>query len=332
MVVKTVFMRKSALVAAIAALLACASVVFAQGPRKFDWAPANRETVQLDPANYYGGRTYHPGSDGGNLHVDITSQKPVTVFMADAAEWSAALQRPDVLATVHELCPRTHVTQTTYTCFIPGQPMTLVIQDERPSTGKTVIAGISAALAADSRVGYVARVGLASLLAGGTTAKKQLTSPNSIQIQYYRWTCVADCLQPRFEWIRQVREEYKLSPFMKIYGGFTPDSDGEEVSIIVKSSVPLLVALLPSNVADRLHENRAALEGALEKAACQQRAVQKLQFQCTVNISDGPQSLVVVPEDQSRVPHKKVKIDWFADECVANCAPPPPPAPANRNP
>lgn len=312
----------------MAALLACAGAAWAQGPRRFDWTPANRETVQLGAANYYGGRTYHPGPDGGNLHVDINSQKPVTVFMADAAEWSAALQRPDVLATIHELCPRTHVTQTTYTCFIPGRPMTLVIQDERPSTGKAVIAGISAALDADNRPGYAAGVGLASLLAGGTMAKKHLTDPNAVQVQYYSWSCVANCVQPRFEWIPQVREEYKLTPFMKIYGGFAPDSDGEQVSISIDSKVPLIVALLPSPVADRLHESRPALEAALDHASCQQRAVQKLQFQCTVNLADGPQSLVVVPEDQSRVPHKKVKLVWFADACVANCLPPAPPPPA----
>lgn len=306
-----------------------------QGPRKFGWIRANDETARLDPANYYGGRTYRPSPDGGSLHVDIKAQQPVTVFMAQAEEWSYALQHPEVMATLHEVCPRTHVTETTFTCFI-SEPMTLVVQDERPSTGKAVVASLGAALdQSDNAATRVASVGLAALLSGGTRAKKHFTAPNDVHVQYYRWDCVENCVQPQFEWVRVANEEYKLTPYMKIYSGYTPSVDGEQVSVYIKAPVPMIVAIVPSSLAAQLHESRQALEGVLDKVTCQQRAAQKLQFQCTFNVADGPQSLVVVPENDNRVPHKKTKVDWQADECVANCPAPQQPSgpqPASQQP
>jgi hypothetical protein len=314
----------------VAALLfgaAFASAVFAQqGPRKFGWIPANQETARLDPANYYGGRTYHPSAGGGNMHVDIKAEQPVTIFMAGAEEWSYALQHPEAMATVHQVCPRTHVTETTYTCFI-SQPMTLVIQDERASTGKAVVASLGAALdQSDNAATRVASAGLSALLSGGTPAKRHFTDPNDVHVQYFRWDCVENCVQPEFQWIRVANEQYKLTPYMKIYSGYTPDLDGEQVSVFIKSPVPMIVALVPSGVAAQLHDSRQALENALEKVQCQQRGIQKLQFQCAFNVADGPQSLVVVPEDDSRVPHKKTEVVWQANECVANCPAPQQPA------
>ena len=44
-----------------------------------------------------------------------------------------------------------------------------------------------------------------------------------------------------------------------------------------------------------------------------------LQFECTFNVSDGPQSLIVVPEAGTNVPRKKAEIEMLAARCVANC-------------
>jgi len=101
--------------------------------------------------------------------------------------------------------------------------------------------------------------------------------------------------------------------------GPTPDHDAEQVSIKIKSPVPMLVAMVPSQVANQLHAKPDQLEPALEKSPCQQRAVQSLQFQCTFNLSDGPQSLIVVPESTAKVPHKKAEIEMQAVKCIANC-------------
>jgi hypothetical protein len=83
-----------------------------------------------------------------------------------------------------------------------------------------------------------------------------------------------------------------LSSSLKVYGGYAPDRDGEVVSIKVKAPVPMLVAMVPSSVANQLHDKPEILEPALEKKACQQRGVQSQTFQCTFNAADGPQSLI----------------------------------------
>jgi len=44
-----------------------------------------------------------------------------------------------------------------------------------------------------------------------------------------------------------------------------------------------------------------------------------MEFQCTFDVTDGPQSLIVVPEQTERVPGKKAEISMFAAKCVANC-------------
>ncbi|MDE3170128.1 MAG: hypothetical protein KGL75_08295 [Acidobacteriota bacterium] len=316
-------MKTKGAVTLFCAVALASAAAFAQGARKFGWIPVNAEAARLDPANYYGGRTYHPSAGGGNMHVQIKAQQPVTIFMTAAGEWSYALQHPEAMATIHQDCARTHVTDTTYTCFIT-EPMTLVIEDERASTGKAVFASVGAALdETNNPASRVASVGLAAMLSGGSRAKRHFTAPNDVNVQYFRWDCVENCVQPEFQWVRVTEEQYKLTPYMKIYSGYAPDLDGEQISVSIKSPVPMVVALVPSSVASQLHENRQALESALDKVTCQQRAVQKLQFQCTFNIADGPQSLIVAPENDSRVPHKKADVEWFADKCVANCQPPP---------
>jgi hypothetical protein len=91
------------------------------------------------------------------------------------------------------------------------------------------------------------------------------------------------------------------------------------------------VALVPSSVANQLHGKPDMLEPALEKTSCQQRGVQSQTFECTFNAADGPQSLIVVPEDTGKVPHKKTEVEFFASKCVANCTLPPENASASAN-
>jgi hypothetical protein len=65
------------------------------------------------------------------------------------------------------------------------------------------------------------------------------------------------------------------------------------------------------------------LESALEKNYCQQRGqqrgVQSLQFECKFDLSDGHQSLIVVPEASGKVPKKKAESQMWAAKCVAKC-------------
>jgi hypothetical protein len=288
----------------------------------FGWLPANSESVRLDPANYHTGRTYHPSSRGSSNHVGIKSQQAVTVFMATEAEWNAALQNPLNIGQLRRYCVQENVVNTTYVCEMPVEPMTLVIQDQRGggTSGGTVFAGVGAVLdqgetAAEHRIA----AGLAAVMAAKAATPRKFASPNDVQIQYYRWDCVENCIQPEFEWTEQVREKYQLSGFLKVYGGFTPDHDAEPVSIRIKAPVPMLVAMLPSSTANQLHARPELLEEALTKTTCQQRGVQTLVFECKFDVMDGPQSLIVVPEETAKVPHKKAEIEMSAARCVANC-------------
>jgi hypothetical protein len=306
--------------------LAFAGTASAQ-QKAFEWQPANDEAVRLDPANYHTGRTYRPGPQGGNIHVDIESQRPVTIFLTGEGEWNRALQYPETMGTLRTVCLREHVVKTTYLCDLPAEPMTLVVRDDRGSPESAAFAGLGEVLKRDSAVLNNAAgdaigvgVGLASVLKGQVSPARHFKSPNDVHIQYYRWACISNCFPPEFQWIRQAKEKYELTSFLKVYGGYAPDRDGEVVSIKIKAPVPMLVAVVPSSVANQLHSKPEMLEPALEKNSCQQRGVQSQTFQCTFNAADGPQSLIVVPEDMGKIPHKKAEIEFFASKCVANCA------------
>ena len=305
------------------ALGALSGPCYGQQQRVFNWLPGNDESVRLDPANYHSGLTYHPAGNGGNIQVDIRAEKPVTIFLTGAEEWRVAVQHPEAIANLRQVCMREHVVETRYACFVPPEAMTLIIRDDRYSPDSSVFAGLGTVLDPNNQVERAVGVGIAAVLAARDaheSSKREFKSPNDVHIQYYRWDCVENCVQPEFQWTEQVKEKYELTSFLKVYGGFTPDHDGEQVSIKIKSPVPMVVAMLPSQIADQLHSRPEALETALEKNSCQQRGVQSLQFACTFNLGDGPQSLVVVPEEGTRMPnHKKAEIEMQAARCVANC-------------
>ena len=313
---------KAASICAFLLTLAAGPALAQQSQQKiFDWLPANDESVRLDPANYHTGRTYRPSAQGGNIHVDIQAQKPVTIALTYADDWNYALQHPDFIVSLRYLCLQEHVVKTTYVCDLPPQPMTLIIRDERNDPDRAVFAGLGAVLKSDSDVDRAVDVGIETVLTGQGSVTRQFVAPNDLHIQYYRWACVSNCIQPEFQWIRQIKEKYDLTPILKVYGGFAPERDGEQVSVRIKSPAPMIVALLPSQIADQLHGKPDLLQPALEKSACQQRGVQSLTFECTFNSADGPQSLVVVPEPGASVPsHKKAEIEMQAVKCVANCA------------
>jgi hypothetical protein len=317
---------KPTLAFALLGILVFAGTASAQ-QKIFEWQPGNDEAVRLDPANYHTGKTYRLG---GGIHVDIEAQQPVTIFLTGEGEWNQALQYPETIGTLRMLCLREHVVKTTYLCDLPPEPMTLIVRDDRGSAESAAFAGLGEVLKRDGAVlntpvgnAVGAGVGLAAVLKAQGSPARHFKSPNDVHIQYYRWVCISNCFPPQFQWIQQAKEKYELTSFLKVYGGYTPDRDGQTVSIKVKSPVPMLVALIPSTVADQLHGKPEMLEPALEKNPCQQRGVQSQTFRCTFNIADGPQSLIVVPESGASIPHKKAEIEFLAWKCIVNCALPP---------
>jgi hypothetical protein len=269
--------------------------------RVFDWVRASTEVAQLDPADWHAGRVYHPAEHGGNMHIDIQAKLPVTVALAPNDQWNAMLQHPEMPPRLEFLCLRDHVVTTTYECHLPNdRPMVLLVRDERaPGRERAVM----------QNIGAVFGVGL----------PRKFVSPNDLAITYYGWDCVRFCVQPEFGWSVLVKEKYELSTTPKVYSLLNPERDGQPVWIRIKAPIPMTVALLPSIVADKIYDNPSSLSSALESTPCKQRGVQSLSFSCNVNLADGRQSLVVLPEPRASVPHKKAEIEMQSQECREHC-------------
>jgi hypothetical protein len=279
-------------------LVSFAAVAAAQQDKIFDWVRASDEAAQLDPMDYHAGRVYSPGTQGGNLHVDIQSELPVTIALAPNDEWSTALQHPGPVPHLELLCMREHVVNTTYECHLPNdRPMVLLVRDER-RPDRAIVQGIGAVM------GHGAR---------------RFVSPNDLKITYYRWDCVQNCIQAEFQWSVLLKEKYELSAAPKVYSLLSPERNGQPVWIRVKAPVPMTIALLPSEVADKIYDDPSTLATALQGTSCKQRGVQSLNFSCKVNLGDGRQSLLVVPEGRGSVPHKKAEIEMQSLQCTEHC-------------
>jgi hypothetical protein len=281
-------------------LFVCAAIASAWAqqvpPRTFDWVRASVESVQLDPADYHTARVYRPGPDGGNMHVIIEARQPVTLAMTGAEEWTAAQAHPETWGNLEYRCLREHVTSTTYEChLLPSRPMVLVIHDER-TPERAIVQGIGAIL--------------------GKGGVRMLVSPNDVAITYHSWSCVANCVQPEFQWVRLVKEKYELSAVPRLYSILTPEQDGQKLWMKIKAPVPMTLGVLPAALADQIYDKPDQLGSALAQTSCKQRGVQTMEFDCFFNLADGPQSLLVVPDEKS---HKKAEIEVQTYKCVEHC-------------
>jgi hypothetical protein len=267
-------------------------------PKTYDWVRASDEIVQLDPADYHTGRVYRPGPDGGNMHVIIQAKQPVTLAMTWAEDWNAAQMHPETWGNLEYRCMREHVTSTTYECHLPpGRSMVLVMHDER-TPDRAILQGIGVIL--------------------GKNGGRQLLSPNDVEITYHSWSCVANCVQPEFDWVRLVKEKYELSPVPKLYSILVPEHDGQKLWMKIKAPMPMTLAVMPSTMADKVYEKPDELGSAVAQTSCKQRGVQSMEFDCIFNLADGPQSLLVLPSGPLKS-HKKAEIEVQTLKCVANC-------------
>jgi hypothetical protein len=300
-------------------------------PKLFNWVAADSETVRLDPAKYYTSRTYNPSPQGGNVQVQIQARYPVTLAMVEPSAWTDATERPTAAKNVKNIsytCVQQHLLNTTYSCHLGGfWPQVLVIRDEREDDRDH-----DHDRAGDHGTGAAPR-GISPGMAGSALVDREeerdgeryeeqrAPSPNDVRIQYYSWSCVQSCDQPDFGWVRQVKEKYDLTNVMKVYAGLLPDHNGTQVSIKVKSPVPMAVAVLPSPIAGQLYGKPDMFESAVAGSSCQQRGVQSSTFQCTLNLADGPQSLVLFPEAGVNIPnHKKAEVEVQTVKCIDNCS------------
>jgi hypothetical protein len=280
-----------------ATLLFCTLAANSHAQTPTIWTPANSETILLEPAGLHAGRVYYPAVGGGDMHVQIGSRYPVTVAMAWADEWNAAM-RPGAPANLSFLCVKEHVTNAIYECHLPSErPMIITFRDERRPE-KPVLSTVGAILGPGAR---------------------PFISPNDLHIQYY------NCLQPEFHWRRILNEKYDITPVPKVYSLMTPDHDGQELSVKIKSPIPLTVALLPSHLADQVYDKTVTLTSALDQTGCKERGVQSMSFNCTFNVANGTQTLLILP-DIDFSGHKKATVEANTVKCVERCEllPPPP--------
>jgi hypothetical protein len=238
--------------------------------------------------------------------IPLDSRYPVTVAMTWADEWNAAMQNPEASPNFSFLCMKEHVTNSIYECHLPSErPMILTFRDERKPQ-KPIVATIGVVLGPGAR---------------------PFMSPNDLHIQYYSWSCVNNCILPEFHWRRILNEKYEITPAPKVYSLMTPDHDGQELSVKIKSPIPLTIALLPSHLADQVYDKTVTLTAALDQTGCKERGVQSMTFNCTFNVADGTQTLLILPDiDVSG--HKKATVEANTVRCVDHCEllnPPPNP-------
>jgi len=282
-----------------ATLLVCAfaTVAYAQDNRVFDWTPANTETIPMEPASLHGGRIYHPAAGGGNMHVQIESHYPVTVAMTWADAWNTAMQHPDSPVNFDFLCLKEHLTSGIYECHLPSERLMIITFRDERRPEKPVVSTIGAILGPGVR---------------------QFISPNDVHIQYYSWTCVNNCVQPCFGWRRILDEKYQITPVPKVYSLMTPDHDGQELNVKIKSPIPLTVALLPSHLADQVYDRTVSLTDALDQTGCKERGVQSMSFHCTFNVANGTQTLLIRP-DIDFSGNKKATVEVETVKCTDHC-------------
>ena len=295
-------------------------------PKLFDWVRADSEILRLDPANYYTSRTYRPGPQGGNMQVDIEAKYPVTIAMVDPSKWTDATEHPSTIRNVNNIdysCVQQHTVQGRYTCHMGGfWPQVLVVRDERDGGHEDHGGDHGQAKSANAASApQVVPVSAAGATLSNGNAGRAFTAPNDVRIQYYSWRCVQACDQPDFGWVQQIKEKYELTRILKLYVGIAADHDGAQVSIKVKSPVPMAIAVLPSAVAGQLYGKPDMFESAIASSSCQQRGVQSSTFQCKLNVADGAQSLVLMPEAGVDIPnHKKAEVEVQSVKCIDNCA------------
>ena len=205
------------------------------------------------------------------------------------------MQNPDAPVNFEFLCVKEHVTSTTYECHLPSErPMIITFHDERRPQ-KPVVTTIGVIL--------------------GPGARQFMSRPTIVHIQYYAWNCVDNCVLPEFHWRRILNEKYDVTPAPKVYSLMTPDHDGQELSVKIKSPIPLTIALLPSHLADQVYDKTVSLTDALRPNRMQgtRRPVDELQLQLQrrqrhANAAHSPgHHLLRTQESQRRGQHGEVR-------------------------
>jgi hypothetical protein len=278
-------------------LLLLTSLALAQD-KVFGWLAGTPQSYQLELGRWQAIGNYNPGPI--HLRINVQASNSIAMALMRASDWNAAQGDSEELRRADLICPAQGIVQSTYTCNLDSvtEPMVLVVHDDR---------------SAGDAIGRALHRGMRAAAEGMVEHTEATFTP-------MHWGCVQNCYGPQYAWFNVVHEKFQIMPLAKTYGPLTPDMDDQQVSVKVKSPVPMLVAILPVATADRLRANPSQADALLEGVACKQRAVQSTQFTCKLYLRDGTQQVVLMPEPGVEVKKKKANIDVLAMRCTVNCA------------
>jgi hypothetical protein len=269
----------------------------AAGQKRFAWVPDNTQSYRLEPAHWQAVMTF----DRQPIHIrmGVEAAHPVSLGLVPLEDWKHAQENKQKLGSLPMTCAAQGVVHTTYTCDLETHTtdMVLVVRDQRSAV---------------DAVGMAIAIGI-------RRAAERMASTNVVTFTMMRWACVEYCNGPAFAWVNLFKEKFKLTPIAKTYGPVTPDHDGAEIRFKMKAPMPMIVAVMPVVAADNLRANPAQADSLLAGVPCKQRAAQSATFSCKLNVKDGVQQIVLMPEPGASLKKKKMEVEIAMTRCIANC-------------
>lgn len=292
-------MRKTIL--SVLILISAAGMGYAQ-QKEYGWVPQSESTFRIGPGYHNGVAVFQPhGWEAIRIRMDINSHYPVSVGVVPLSDWNEAARDHERLEHLNYDCLMRDVVKANFTCnFYASYTARIVVVRDMRRADRAIIAGAGVPFA---------RATLNQLLA------------NDVRVTPYRWDCTANCDlpdPPQFSWVDLRREKYKISSSLKSYGPFSPEHDNDKIRVRVKTEIPMTVAVVPSSLVDDLYAHRDQAQEILSKSSCKQYGVQSSTLECTFQLSDGDQQVVLLPEQEIRK-KKKVEVEISTVKCVANC-------------
>jgi hypothetical protein len=272
----------------------------------------------MKPGAYNGIAVFQPhGWEAIRIRMDIDAREPVMIGVVPLDDWNKAVQNRDLLRNLNYACPMQAVTRVNFSCDFSMNftPRVVVVRDMRRrehwehrdrdrdrdrDDDQPIVTGVGVPMARMAFDGYLA---------------------NEIHVTPYHWGCTEYCDLPDppvFGWVNLRKEKFEITSEMKSYGPFTPGKKDDKIRIYVKTPFPMTVALVPSTTVDDLYAHKEQAREILSRTACKQYGVQKTTFDCALQVSDGPQQVVLLPEVEINK-KKKAQIEISTVKCVANC-------------
>ncbi|HKW76142.1 MAG TPA: hypothetical protein VJN64_11505 [Terriglobales bacterium] len=285
----------------LAAAFACALTARAQ-QKTYGWIPQGSDSYRMVSGAYNGVAVFNTqGYQALHIRLDIDAREPVGIGVVALDDWNNAVHNPELLHKLNYACLTEGVTRLNFSCdFFPSYTSRVVVVRDLRRVDRPSVAGVGAPLVRMAYNGFFS---------------------NEIRVTPFHWGCTAYCDlpdPPSYAWVDLRREKYQITSALKSYGPFTPQKDDDKIRIYVKSPFPMTVAMVPSDLVDQLYDNRDQAHEILSKTSCKQYGVQKSTFDCTLQMSDGPQQVVLLPEVEINK-KKKAQVEISTVQCVANC-------------